>query len=83
MARFACRVRPMAHGVHPFLALAKQGYMAAGCQCTGRPDGNRARPDRFDDRTRTPTCGRGFKKKRAASARSFPGWTEHQAASGD
>ena len=52
----------MAYGVHPLLALAKQGRMAAGGECTGRPDGNRARPDRFDDRTGTPAFGRGFKK---------------------
>jgi len=52
----------MAYGVHPLLALAKQCCMAASCECTGRPDGNRARPDRFDDRTRTPAFGRGFKK---------------------
>lgn len=52
----------MAYGVHSFLALAKQGCMATGCECTGRPYGNRARADRFDDRTRPPAFGRGFKK---------------------
>src|SRR6185369_5574357 len=62
MARLACRVRQMAYGVHPLLALAKQGCMAASCECTGRRDGNRARPDRLDDRTRTPAFGWGFKK---------------------
>jgi transposase len=52
----------MAHGIYPFLALATQGRVAAGGECFGRRDGNRAHPDRFDDRASAPAFGRGLKK---------------------
>lgn len=62
VARFAGRVRSVAHGVHAFLPMATQRRLAACGPGCGGGDGDRTHTDRFDHRRGAPAFRGGIKK---------------------